>query len=66
MSGIKPIQPNNIYRVNPINFFENRQKQDFASYNYNANMFSKNDGYNLNYPKHSGSENKAKFLDLLA
>lgn len=66
MNGIKPIQPNNIYRVNPINFFEQRQSSNSSGYSYNANMFSKNDGYNLNYPKHSGSETRAKHLDLLA
>lgn len=65
MNGIKAIQSNNIYRVNPINLFENRQSFGSSGYNY-SNKFSNDSEHNLNYPKHSGSETKARYLDLLA
>ena len=57
MNGIKAIQPYNIYRVNPVNLFENRKQ--------NANMFAQAQ-HNLNPP--DITENKAHngHLDIFA
>ncbi len=57
MNSVKAIQPNNIYRVNPVNLFENRKQ--------NSNLFN-NSEYNLNHPKVFGSETQARTLDFLA
>lgn len=57
MNSVKAIQPNNIYRVNPINLFENKKQ--------NANLFAQGE-YNLSHPKIAGSDTKAGRLDFLA
>lgn len=57
MNSVKSIQPNNIYRVNPVNLFENRRQ--------NNNIFEQSE-YNLNHPKVFGSETQAGHLDFLA
>lgn len=65
MNGIKPIQPNNIFRVNPINFFESRGGSNAQ---LNGGLFAgqSNSEFNLNHPKVAGSDVNAKYLDLLA
>lgn len=62
MDNIKAIQPNNIYKVNPVNLFENRKP------NGRMNLFEQQDNniFNLNHPKVSGSETQARSLDFLA
>lgn len=62
MDNIKAIQPNNIYKVNPVNLFENRKQ------NGRMNLFEQQDNniFNLNHPKVSGSETQARSLDFLA
>lgn len=57
MESIKAIQANNIYRVNPVNLFENRKQ--------NTNLFSQSE-YNLNHPKTFGSATNGNHLDFLA
>ena len=65
MNGIKPIQANNVFRVNPINLFESRGGSNAQ---LNGGLFARqsNSEFNLNHPKVAGSEINAKFLDLLA
>lgn len=57
MNGIKAIQPNLIYKVNPVNLFENRKQK--------SNLFAQSE-YNLNHPKVFGHETQANHLDFLA
>lgn len=59
MNGIKPVQPNNVYRVNPVNLFENREKNGF-----NRGLQNSSSNFNLNHPK--TSESQARHLDILA
>ncbi len=64
MNGIDAIQRNNIFRVNPINLFENRSKND----EFKSGLFEQqtNKNFNLNHPKVAGSETQARNLDFLA
>lgn len=57
MNSINAIQPYNIYRVNPVNLFENRKQ--------NTNMFAQHQ-YNLNHPNVTGNNTNNGHLDLLA
>ena len=57
MESIKAIQAQNIYRVNPVNFFERRQP--------NNNIFAQVSGFNLNHPS-AQNEFNANKLDVLA
>jgi len=68
MTSIQPIQNQNIYRVNPINMFENKQDNAKSSNIFETGLFAnqKNTGYNLQHPRIQGSETQAKNLDLLA
>lgn len=69
MNGIDAIQPNNIYRVNAVNLFENRNQANARTNNiFSTGLFTQqtNDNYNLNHPRVIGSETQAKSLDLLA
>ena len=62
---ISAIQPNNLFRVNAINLFENRNQN---SNNYmNSGLFSQqsNGEYNLTHPK-ANNDIRARNLDLLA
>lgn len=68
MNGIEAIQPNNIFRVNAVNLFDN-SRQNRASFNrFDSGLFAQqtNENYNLNHPRVIGSETQAKHLDLLA
>lgn len=66
MNTIDAIQRQNIFRVQPINLFENRSQKGAG--NFDSGLFKpqENNIFNLNHPKVSGSETQAGFLDLLA
>lgn len=68
MNGIEAIQPNNIFKVNPVNLFENRPQNPAVSNRFDSGLFTRqdNNSYNLNHPRVVGSETQAKHLDLLA
>lgn len=67
MNGIEAVQPNNIFRVNAVNLFDNN-RQDKAVQHFNTGLFTQqtNENYNLNHPRVVGSETQAWHLDLLA
>ncbi|CDE59840.1 unknown [Fusobacterium sp. CAG:439] len=67
MNGIEAVQPNNIFRVNAVNLFDNN-RQDKAVQRFNTGLFAQqtNENYNLNHPRVVGSETQARHLDLLA
>lgn len=67
--NIDKIQPNYIFKVDPVNFFEaGKQRQTGKNNSFNSGLFTQlsNEAYNLNHPKVAGSETQAKSLDLLA
>ncbi len=68
MNGIDAIQPNNIFRVNAVNFFENSRQNKNVQNNFESGLFAYQDNnqYNLNHPRVIGSETQARYLDLLA
>ncbi len=68
MNGIEAIQPNNIFRVNAVNLFENSRQNRAASSRFDSGLFAQqtNENYNLNHPRVRGSETQARNLDLLA
>ena len=57
MNGINAVQSYNIYRVNPVNLFEDRKQ--------NTNLFAQSQ-YNLNHPKTAGNNTNSGHLDFLA
>lgn len=59
MESIKAIQAQNIYRVNPVTLFGERQPQK------QNNIFANTSGFNLNHPA-AQSPTTANNLDLLA
>ena len=67
MNGIEAIQPTNIFRVNPVNLFEN-SRQNKSVNTFNTGLFAQqtNSDYNLNHHRVIGSETQARHLDLLA
>ena len=67
MNGIEAIQPNNIFKVNAVNLFENRRQNPAVSNRFDSGLFARqdNNNYNLNHPRVVGSETQAKHLDLL-
>ncbi len=60
MENIKAIQAQNIYRVHPVNLFENRKQQ-----NAQTNIFAGNSGFSPSHPAVQ-SPTIAKSLDILA
>jgi len=56
MESIKAVQAQNIYRVNPITLFAQRQKEN--------NIFAQVSGFNLNHPnvKNQTTANNLDFL----
>ncbi len=68
MNGIEAIQPNNIFRVNAVNLFENSRQNRAVANRFDSGLFVQqtNENYNLNHPRVRGSETQAKHLDLLA
>lgn len=67
MNGIESIQPINMFRVNPVNLFENNRQNKSVNI-FNTGLFAQqtNSDYNLNHPRVIGSETQARHLDLLA
>lgn len=66
--NIDSIQPNYIFKVDPVNFFE-AQKKEPAKFNpFTNGLFSQQTDYvfNLNHPKVAGSATTANKLDRLA
>ena len=68
MNGIDAIQPNNIFRVNAVNLFENGRQNRGVQNTFDTGLFARQDNneYNLNHPRVIGSETQARHLDLLA
>lgn len=68
MNGIEAIQPNNIFRVNAVNLFENGRQNKSVVNRFDSGLFAQqtNENYNLNHPRVIGSETQAIHLDLLA
>ncbi len=68
INGIDKIQPNNIFRVNPVQLFDNNNRQNRTENNpFNSSLFSQqtNGAYNLSHPRVAGGA-QANSLDLLA
>ena len=66
--GIDKIQPNNIFRENPVQLFDNNNRQNRTENNpFNSSLFSQhtNGTYNLSHPRVAGGA-QANSLDLLA
>lgn len=67
--NIDKIQPNYIFKVDPVNFFESgKQRKAEKNNSFNSGLFTQqtNEAYNLNHPRVAGSQTQAKSLDLLA
>ena len=68
INGIDKIQPNNIFKVNPVQLFDNNNRQNRTENNpFNSSLFSQqtNGSYNLSHPRVAGGA-QANSLDLLA
>lgn len=65
MNTIDAIQRQNIFRVQPVNLFENRGQQEGNKFDSGLFTAQDNNIFNLNHPKVSGSETQARNLDLL-
>ncbi len=68
MNGIEAIQPNNIFKVNAVNLFENSRQNRSVQNNFDSGLFARQDNasYNLNHPRVAGGAATANKLDLLA
>lgn len=66
--NIDKIQPNYIFKVDPVNFFETRKQEPAKNNIFSSGLFTAqtNGNFNLTHPKVAGSETSAKKLDLLA
>ncbi len=67
--NIDSIQPNYIFKVDPVNFFETQRREPTAKNNFfSSGLFAQQtDGdFNLNHPKIAGSGTSANRLDRLA
>ena len=62
MNGIEAIQPNNIFKVNAVNLFENRRQNAAEANRFDSGLFVRqdNNNYNLNHPRVAGSETQAR------
>lgn len=60
MESIKAVQAQNIYRVHPVNLFENRQQR-----NAQTSIFAGNSGFSPSHPAVQ-SPTTARSLDILA
>lgn len=68
IDGIKAVQPNNIFKVNPVQLFGDNNRSNRTENNpFNSSLFSQqtNGNYNLNHPRVAGGA-QANSLDLLA
>ena len=71
INKIEAVQPNQIYRINPVKFMGNQPKRSLSgnSFSTNSNMFfaqNNNNGYSLNHPRVAGSPTCARSIDFLA
>lgn len=66
MNTIDAIQRQNIFRVQPVNLFENRGQKEANKFDSGLFTAQENNIFNLNHPKVAGSETQARSLDLLA
>ena len=66
--NIYKIQPNYVFKVDPVNFFEARKQEPAKNNIFQSGLFSTqtNDTFNLNHPKVAGSETTANKFDMLA
>ena len=66
INGIDRVQPNNIFKVNPVQLFENNRQSRTENNPFNSGLFSQqtNGNYNLNHPRVAGGAS-ANNLDLL-
>lgn len=66
MNTIDAIQRQNIFKVQPVNLFENRGSKEANKFDSGLFTTPENNIFNLNHPKISGSDTQARSLDLLA
>ena len=67
IDGIKAVQPNNIFKVNPVKLFGDNNRSNKTENNpFNSSLFSQqtNGNYNVNHPRVAGGAS-ANNLDLL-
>lgn len=67
IDGIKAVQANNIFKVNPVQMFENSRQNRTENNLFNSSLFAQqtNGNYNLSHPRVAGGTS-ANSLDLLA
>ena len=67
INGIDKIQSNNIFKVNPVQLFENNRQNRTENNPFNSGLFVQltNENFNLNHPRTAGDVS-ANNLDLLA
>ena len=67
INGIDRVQPNNIFKVNPVQLFENNRQSRTENNPFNSGLFTQqtNETFNLNLPRTAGGA-QANNLDLLA
>lgn len=67
INGIDRVQPNNIFKVNPVQLFENNRQNRTENNPFNSGLFPQqtNETFNLNHPRTAGGA-QANNLDLLA
>lgn len=67
INGIDRVQPNNIFKVNPVQLFDNNRQSRTENNPFNSGLFTQqtNETFNLNHPRTAGGA-QANNLDLLA
>lgn len=67
INGIDRVQPNNIFKVNPVQLFDNNRQNRTENNPFNSGLFVQqtNETFNLNHPRTAGGA-QANNLDLLA
>lgn len=67
INGINRVQPNNIFKVNPVQLFDNNRQNRTENNPFNSGLFAQqtNETFNLNHPRTAGGA-QANNLDLLA
>ena len=67
INGIDRVQPNNIFKVNPVQLFENNRQSRTENNPFNSGLFAQqtNETINLNHPRTAGAA-QANNFDLLA
>lgn len=66
--NIDSIQPNYIFKVDPVNFFETQKKEPAKRNIFTSGLFAQqtDDVFNPNHPKVAGSATTANKFDRLA